>query len=156
MDLLTGAVTGFVAAGAWAFCVLLMRLYGYWRHFAPLSGTYESTRKLANKAEAERVVIRAKRGILHVTFENMPIGQSVKGEIAMNQELRRSGRGHYLHVKNGEHLWGFWDVQVTTERALLVHASFAAKTDPPLLVTSGFVWRRVDASAISSKDPADV
>src|SRR5205823_755601 len=131
------------AAAVWALLVLLARLYGYKRHFAPLSGTYESTRKLANTPEPERVVIRAERNVLRVTFENMPSGESVTGEIAMSQELQRSGRGHYWHDKNGEHLWGFWDVQATPDRALLVHASFAANTDPPLLVTSGFVWRRV-------------
>jgi hypothetical protein len=82
---------------------------------------------------------------LKVEFSDLPSGETVTGEIAMSDELRTSGRGHYSHIKGDERLWGFWDVQVSGPKTLFVHTTFTDQVSHRAVVT-GYEWSRKDAS----------
>ena len=109
--------------------------------FGPLAGTYQSARKLTNEPERGTVSITVKGNILGVRFGNLAEGESVTGEIAMNEQLPRSGRGHYWHLEGGLQMWGFWDVQAVDADTLLVHTTYANHLQP-VAVVSGYVWSR--------------
>jgi hypothetical protein len=145
-DLLTGVVAGLVAALAWWLLTWLLRQWRLRRDFAWLAGTYSSTRKLKEQPEPETVSITVDRNILGVEFVGLPDGTSIKGKIAMNEQLPLSGRGHYSHdFKDGKQGWGFWDVQVLKEsQTILVHTTYAGQTSPPLAILTGFVWSRIE------------
>ena len=141
-DLLVGVVAGVVATIIWALGAWIYRERRLRREFHPLTGTYRSTRKLTDQSEPETVSIRVSRNILLVEFEGIPDGDSVTGEIAMNEQLPRSGRGQYFHVKDGAQLWGFWDIQVKDANTILVHRTYANPKNHTAVV-SGFVWSRI-------------
>ena len=83
---------------------------------------------------------------MSVVFHNLPEGRLVTGEIAMNEQLIRSGEGQYLDVTDERKLWGFWGVQLKDDDTILVHTSYAnAKTHT--LVVSGYVWERVSTTS---------
>jgi hypothetical protein len=147
-DLVTGAVAGVVAAFAWWLLTALLRQWRLRRDFAWLAGCYSSTRKLKEQPEPERVSIAVDGNLLLVRFEGLAEGAAVEGEIAMNEQLPRSGRGHYAHrFSDGTQGWGFWDVQTLKEsQTILVHTTFAANTVPPTAEVSGFVWERSSAA----------
>lgn len=138
-------LTGVVAAAAWAALVYFHREWRRSRDFGPLAGIYTVTRKLGAKPEEEITVIRVRGNVLEMEQHNVPDARSVRGEIVMSEQLRGSGRGHYEHVKlNGDRLFGFWDVQLTDDDAILVHTTFS-KADAA--VFRGYVWSRADPTA---------
>jgi hypothetical protein len=135
-------VTGVVAAGVWAALALALRWWLRKRHFGPLAGTYTVTRKLGQTPEPDVVVIRVSGNVLEVEALCVPNAESVTGQIVMNEQLWRSGRGHYDHLKtNGDQLFGFWDVQVKDADTLLIHTTFVDQANHRAVVT-GYVWRR--------------
>jgi hypothetical protein len=69
----------------------------------------------------------------------------VEGEIAMSDELRTSGRGHYSHLEGDERMWGFWDVQVRDSKMLFVHTTFTDQVSHRAVVT-GYEWTRKPGS----------
>jgi hypothetical protein len=142
-DLWVGGVAGVVATVVWTFGAWL---YGWWRlrqAFNWLNGTYDVRRKESPQLEPESVQISVRGNLLHISMQNVPDAKLIKGWIAMNEQLPRSGRGHYTHLKsNGDELWGFWDVQLAKERkSLFVHANFVDATRG-VEVVSGYIWRQ--------------
>jgi hypothetical protein len=108
--------------------------------FAHLGGRYQISRKLAVQAEPETASITAHGNILHVTFEGLPKGDSVEGKITMKDHA--SGKGDYVHLKDGQQLWGSWEIHVQEPETILVHRTYAShKTHAP--VVSGYVWNRI-------------
>jgi hypothetical protein len=142
-DLLAGVVAGFVAAIIWT---LVVWIYRWWRRkqdFGRLSGRYRITRKLAEEPEPQTVCISVSRNLLSVEFENLSHGGSASGEIAMNEQLPRSGEGHYSQVmEDGKLLWGFWNVEVKDNDAILVHQTYANPTTFGTVVV-GEAWSRI-------------
>ena len=141
-DLLTGVVAGLVATVVWTLLTWDQRRRRLKRDFAPLEGTYSVTRKLAADQEPETVVIEVEKSTLVVRFTGLSAGETVTGEIAMNEQLPRSGKGHYWHVRGEAQMWGFWALQVKDVNTLLVHTTYASHKQP-VPVVSGFVWSRI-------------
>ena len=140
-------LTGVVAAAVWAAIVYSTGSGNAVLEFSPLADTYTVIRKLGDKPEPETTVIRVRGNVLEVEPHNVPDAKSVRGEIVMSEQLRRSGRGQYDHVKtNGDQLFGFWDVQLKDDDTILVHTTFA-KDDAA--VFTGYVWSRANPTARS-------
>ncbi|MEP7224987.1 MAG: hypothetical protein ABI783_08520 [Actinomycetota bacterium] len=140
-DLLTGAVAGFVVAILWGVTAWVVRWWRQRRDFGVLDGTYRRYGKLGDEPEPESVSITVDGNVLEVEWHGLPDGDSVKGWIAMNEQFRTSGEGHYEHVKNGRQLWGFWKVQKNAD-TLLVHTTYA-HYENDVAVVQGHEWRRV-------------
>ncbi|MFL5961792.1 MAG: hypothetical protein ACJ757_02720 [Gaiellaceae bacterium] len=126
----------------WVFGVWLHRKQRFSRDFGRLSGTYRVMRKLADQPEQETVSIGVQRNLLAVEFGDLEDGESVTGEIVMNEQLHGSGEGYYRHVKDGVQMWGFWDIQVKDATTILVHTTYA-NPKTYAAVVSGFVWSRI-------------
>jgi hypothetical protein len=141
-DLLVGVVAGVLATVIWVVGVWLYRRHRFKHDFGSLNGRYRSTRKLGDQPEPETVSISVEENLLAVVFEGLPDGESVSGQIAMNAQLPRSGEGNYWHIKAGEQLWGFWEIQVKDADTILVHRTYASHKTHQAVV-SGFVWSRV-------------
>jgi hypothetical protein len=142
-DLLVGVLAGVVASAIWWALAWSDRRRRLRRDFGHLAGKYRVTRKLSDLPEPGTVLITVSGNTLRAhQFEGLPDGDSITGEISMNEHLPNTGRGHYAHVKGGKRLWGFWDIQVDDGDTLLVHTTYANyKTH--VAVVSGFVWERL-------------
>ena len=140
-DLAVGVVTGIVAALIWALITWEMRRRRLEHDFGPLAGRYRMTRKFGSLPEHEIASIVVDGHLLVVDWEQCDPGRVVHGEIEMNEQFPRSGRGHYDDNAVAEQLWGFWDVQVKDPDTILVHTTYA--TDLHTSVVSGFVWSRI-------------
>jgi hypothetical protein len=140
-DLLTGVVAGVVAAAVWAFLALLNRQRRF-RRLKRWNGAYRIFEKSKNRAEPETLSIRTTGNLLEVRFANMPDGQSVEGQIVMDEQTLKGGKGQYEHTTSKEQAWGFWEVQLKEPDMILVHTTFTTRAGP---VVRGYVWRqRVD------------
>jgi hypothetical protein len=135
-------VAGVVAAFAWWLLTELRRRWQLKHHFGWLAGTYSVKERYTDQPELADVSITVEKNVLVVKFQRQD-GSEINGEIAMNEQLPRSGRGHYSHtVVQG---WGFWEVQTRKEeREVLVLATFAANTSPRSTDVRGYVWSRID------------
>lgn len=137
------AVTAGVAAG---IVLALLEAGRRWVRrrctFGHLTGEYSITRKLAEAPEADRACVTVKGKILTIEYVGMPPGDTVSGKIAMSEELTGRGNGYYDHLKGGQQLWGFWDVQLKGRSTILVHTTYADPADHRT-VTSAFVWERI-------------
>ena len=123
-------VTGLVAALIWWGITWLLRCWRLDQNFKHLAGQYRVTKKLEAEPQTYWVSIKVSGNLMTVTYEDLPEGDSVTGEIVMNEQLPRSGRGHYHHLKSGVQLWGFYDAQLTPTGTILVHKTFVlAKKD---------------------------
>jgi len=144
-----GLIIGVGAAVAWAVILWAARWLRYLRDYAGLSGQYRVEAKDPNAKYPHRVLISARRNVLHVHFTELPEGDWVRGEIVMSEALRRTGRGHYEHLKADEPLWGFWDIQIAAdERTIFVHTTFA---NPPFAqpTVEGFRWCVINLDALN-------
>jgi hypothetical protein len=140
-DLPTGAFAGLVATVAWAFLTGIRRRWRLWRDFQWLAGSYSVKERYRDQPEPDDVSITVEKNILAVTFTRID-GSEIHGEIAMNEQLPRSGRGHYSHTDDG---WGYWEVQTRNEeRELLVLTTFAANTSPRSVDVRGYVWSQTN------------
>jgi hypothetical protein len=138
-DLGVAVLAGLLAAGI----VVTWRRLWWWLELRPLTGRYRSTRKLASVSDPETATIRAAKNLLRVHFEGLDDGDSIVGEIVMNEQLPRSGKGHYSHISKGEDLWGFWDLQVKDKRTLLVHTTYV-DAETCREVVAAYVWDRLE------------
>ena len=143
-DLLTGVVAGVVVAILWGVSAWIIRWWRRRRDFGVLAGTFRRYGKLGDQPKPETVSITVHKNVLEVQWDGLPDGDSVKGWIAMNEQFRTSGEGHYEHVKNGKQLWGFWKVQKKDADTILVHTTYAHH-DTETAVVQGHEWRRVPA-----------
>jgi hypothetical protein len=142
-NLVTGVAAGTVSAALYAWIQAQRREMRIRSEFAELAGTYSMTRKLGEAPEAERARVTTQGNVLNVVYIDVPRGDSVVGYIAMSEELTGRGEGYYDHVKRGQQLWGFWDVQVKDSSTILVHTTYAHPTDHRT-VASAFVWQRIE------------
>lgn len=145
-----GVAAGFIAIVIWEVWLRLRRRRRLRKQYAHLAGEYSVTRKLQpDVREPGTAVITVKGNVLSVRFRDLPPGRSVTGEISMNEQLRRSGRGHYYDAEDGKDLWGYWDLQVVPSNTLLIHTTFAQHEEHRAVV-SGFVWTRRNATDVRS------
>jgi hypothetical protein len=143
-DLLTGFVAGVVAGLFLTGASELLRWWRRRRNFEWLAGSYSVRERYTDQPEPDDVSITVEKNVLVVTFKRQD-GSEINGEIAMNEQLPRSGRGHYSHTAEG---WGFWEAQVRKEqRELLVLATFAAETSPRSVDVRGYVWSQTGSNA---------
>lgn len=97
-DLLTGVVAGVVAAALWTLSAWGYRLWSFKQDFDHLAGKYLVTEKMTGKPAFEAVSIRVDKNILQVDAEGLPDGDSITGEIAMNEQLHRSGKDGIINM----------------------------------------------------------
>ena len=97
--------------------------------------------------DSEPIQISVERNVLTVKLVDLRGGVKAKGEIVMNEQLPRSGRGHYSHdVVDGLRGFGFWDVQTLKEsKEILVHTTFAANTLPGTAEVRGYTWSQIES-----------
>jgi hypothetical protein len=141
-----GVLTGFVAiaaweAGRWCFCNRRLHV------FKALAGDYDVRWKLSGELDSGTAQVRVEGNVLDVTFTGLPDDESIRGHIEMDTRLRRTGRGYYWQTKNGERLWGFWNVQWDDDGALLVHTTFAHGKEHEPAVVQGKIWQPRPATA---------
>jgi hypothetical protein len=136
VDLLGGVLVGLAATGVWAFGVWGVEACKFKRTFGPLAGDYEVRRKLSSAREPYKVAVTVSGNVLRVRYVGWPEG-SCEGEIIMSRVRR--GAGHYSSLKNGDELWGFWDVQVAGDGTMLVHEIYA-KEQTKTQIVSGYRW----------------
>lgn len=98
------------------------------RLFGHLSGTYNVRMKAATEPEPETVSITKVAGnILTVVMEDLGKGWIAEAEIAMNEHYPRSGHGEYVHtLRNGNVLFGSWDIQLMDADTILVHTTYSS------------------------------
>jgi hypothetical protein len=137
--LLGGTIAGVAGIVLWE---LFRSVRRRWRN-RRLIGLYEITRKQTDQPLDERASIKASGSVLtveHIGLEED--GRSVVGRIAIDERLPQRAEGYYSDTSPTRQLWGFWKLQVKDVDTLLVHTSYAnPKTHE--LVTSGFVWSRI-------------
>lgn len=153
LALVTGVVAGVVAAAIWAVCDDRRRQQRNRKNFDPIAGRYSIAPKLATQSDlgsGKTAIVTVARNVLNITFQGLPGGDLITGEIAMSEEFPRSGEGHYRHLKGGQQLWGFWKLQVQDVSTLLVHHEYARHD--ARLITQGFLWKRQP----SEKEPGAV
>jgi hypothetical protein len=137
--LVAGIVAALLATALVAAGGLWLRKRRRQRDFASLAGDYDIRRKLHHKLEPEFARIIVTDNLLRITYID---GEKtvVEGHIEMNEQLVRSGRGHYHdYRKTPDHLWGFWEIQVTPTGEILQHTTYA-NPQTHTAVVSGFVW----------------
>jgi hypothetical protein len=142
-----GIIAGVVAALIWALIEAGRHAWLNRKHFARPAGRYSIHPKFDRQSDlgnARFAQIRVSGTILQVSFEGMPEGDSVEGEIAMSESFPRSGERQYQHSKAGVPLWGFRKVQVKSPGILLVHHMYARRD--ATLVSQGFLWERCDVT----------
>ena len=126
----------------WALLVWGRRRWRLAQDFGWLNGTYRVTPKLADEPEPGTLSITANKNVLSIKSEP-PGDGSYTGEVVMNEQLPRSGEGHYWQMKGGLLLWGLWEVEVVKEeKKLLVHRTYANHKTHAAVV-SGFVWEQI-------------
>jgi hypothetical protein len=137
-----GLLVGLAAVVVWEVGRWLWRWIRLRREFGDLAGIYVVTRKLNPSAREDGIAhIDVSGSRLTVTFRDLKAGESISGEIGMNESMPRNGRGQYHHLDGGDEMWGFWDVQVVPPKSLLVHTTYAHDREHHAVV-SGFVWTR--------------
>lgn len=142
-EIIGGLIVGVLAVIVWESGKHLWHRCRLRREFGDLAGDYIITRKLnpsAREAGIAHVGVNGSR--LTVAFRDLGPGESITGEIEMNQSMPHSGRGQYHHLNGSQEMWGFWDVQVVPRKSLLVHTTYAHDREH-YAVVSGFVWTRV-------------
>jgi hypothetical protein len=117
-------------------------LFGWWwfRHtLGHLAGTYAVERQWTEEKQPYCLRITLRRKRLHVTFEGLPEGDWVEGDIEMNLETR-TGRGTYQHRKSGKMLSGEWKVQVVASGEIVEDRTYNhhERFEP---VGQPFVWK---------------
>ena len=142
-EIVGGLIVGVAAVIVWESGKQLWRCNRLRHEFGHLAGDYIITRKL-NPSSCEdgiaRINVNGSR--LTVTYQDLKPGESITGEIEMNESMPRSGRGQYHHIDGSKEMWGFWDVQVVPRKSLLVHNTYAHDREH-YAVVSGFVWTQV-------------
>jgi hypothetical protein len=137
-------VTGVVAAAFWAFGAYAIQRLRLWLTFRQYAGSYLERRKFPTDPMAERnhLRIEVRRNILAVRFERQHQGRTITGDIVMNPQFPRSGRGQYDDHTDARQLWGFWDVQIKDATTILVHTTYASPEDTAVM--QGYIWERSD------------
>jgi hypothetical protein len=142
-EIVGGLIVGVAAVIVWESGKLLWRRNRLSHEFGPLAGDYIITRKLNPGSREDGVAhINVEGSRLTVTYRDLKPGESITGEIEMNESMPRTGRGQYRHIDGSKEMWGFWDVQVAPRNALLVHTTYAHDRKH-YAVVSGFVWTQV-------------
>lgn len=141
-EFIGGVVAGVVAIVVWEAGRRWWRLRRLRLDFGHLAGDYALTRKLTGARERGIAKVEVSDSQLNVKFVDLPDGETITGMVGMNEAMPRSGRGQYHHVRPGEVMWGFWDVQVVPPDKLLVHTTYA-HGEKHYAVVSGFVWTQV-------------
>jgi hypothetical protein len=142
--LLAGAVAALIATGLVEANATRRRRRRMKTTFGHLAGANSVRRKLDDVLLPERAMIAVNDNILVVTYFDDHDRAVVKGEIEMNEQFARSGRGHYHDYRlDPEPLWGFWEIQVTPQGEILQHTIYAnPKTQAETV--QGFVWEPQD------------
>lgn len=148
MNLIIALVAGVVAAGVWTCIERSRRRRKNAEHFAWMEGLYGITRKLAQESQPWKASVKVDDSVLKVEYEDLPEGDSVIGEIAMNELFSLSGSGVYSHVKAGQQLGGSWELQVLNRNTLLVHTAYA-HYERFEQVTEAEVWERISPADAS-------
>jgi len=139
--LITGVAAGVIAAIVWAILVWRYRQHGFKHDYQHLAGEYQQFPKLSEAPDPDRIRIQVERNILYVTIDQMALGGKANGEISMSEQLRSSGRGHYVHqLDDGRRAFGFWDVQVSGAE-IFVHTTYSMAS---VGVVQGYLWRMVE------------
>jgi hypothetical protein len=140
-DLLGGVLAGVAATG---IAVLLARAIDFIQ-LRKYAGHYSVTAKQEVQPRAERALIRVRGNLLglylKVNLENLPPDDWAIGRVLMDG--RFFGAGRYRHMKQGNLLFGAWDVQAEDDRTLLVTTTFV-KSGTERVVVEGFRWERTD------------
>jgi hypothetical protein len=148
-DFFVAVIGGIVATAIWTlvWSVLVWdrRRRRLRRDFHRLAGEYEVTEKFAASPEPYTALVTVRRNVLHVRWNNARPTESVIGEIVMDEQIPKSGRGRYHQEFKGSEYWGFWDLQVEDD-SLLVHTTYA---DPQArMVFAAYVWRPLRRAAL--------
>ena len=99
------------------------------------------TRKSTGESQQETVSITVHGNVLRVEYDGLDDESIASGEIAMNEQLPSSGRGHYRQDTPGRQRgWGFYDVQVIDDGTILVHSTFSDTSERAVL--TGWEWTR--------------
>ena len=141
--IVAGLIVGVAAVTVWESGKQLWRYVRLRHEFGHLAGDYIVTRKLDPSAREDGIAhIDVTGSRLKITFRDLRPGESITGEIGMNESMLRSGRGQYHHMVGTDEMWGFWEVQVVPRNSLLVHTTYAHHREH-YAVVSGFVWTQV-------------
>jgi len=141
-NLLGGFVVGVLAIAGWESGKWLIRKLRARTLFGDLAGDYVVTRKHdPDRREQGTYRVTVKENVLTVTVIDPPEGETITGEITMNEQVPTAGSGHYVHGTPDRLLWGFWDVQYVKPDTLLVHSIFSDTCDKEAI--EGRVWKRV-------------
>ena len=141
-DIGIGVVGGLIATAAWtAIVVVAWRVRRWWRYHN-LSGDFEARMKATDWIDWKiRIKVRGNRLEVNAVDPHDRT-RTFRGEIAMSDDVARSGRGYY--VRNDESdAYGFYDIRVTDDDTILVIETWPKSDDGERRpVVSGYLWER--------------
>ena len=151
-DLWIAFVGGVFATAAWVFVAYLFHRGRMWVAFHGLKGTYDERKKFTNGVTGKRLEINVKRSQLHVRFiDGLRKGETVAGQIAMDERTRNTGRGQYEHIvppirtrPHSQQLFGFWEIQLKASAkptTILVHTTYSNEQE--VATFQGYEWTKV-------------
>lgn len=152
-DLWIAVAGGVVATLAWSVAAYLFHRGRMWLAFHDLDGTYEEKKKFVSEPTGKRLEIKVKGSQLRVRFiAGLREGETVEGQIAMDERTRNTGRGQYEQIappiKDRPHsrqLFGFWEIQLKASAkpaTILVHTTYSNEED--VATFQGYEWTKID------------